>query len=53
VAYEFDRNETFDQDLWRKTCELGFVGVYIDEKYGGAGYGFFGALPDYGGILIG
>jgi alkylation response protein AidB-like acyl-CoA dehydrogenase len=40
VAYEFDRNETFDQDLWRKACELGFVGVYIDEKYGGAGYGF-------------
>lgn len=39
VAYEFDRNETFDLNLWRKACELGFVGVYIDEKYGGAGYG--------------
>jgi acyl-CoA dehydrogenase len=32
VAYEFDRNETFDQDLWRKACELGFVGVSKDEK---------------------
>ena len=40
MSYEFDCNETFDQDLWRKACELGFVGVYIDEKYGGAGYGF-------------
>jgi alkylation response protein AidB-like acyl-CoA dehydrogenase len=39
VAYEFDRNETFDLNLWRKACELGFVGVYIDEKYGGVGYG--------------
>jgi alkylation response protein AidB-like acyl-CoA dehydrogenase len=39
VAYEFDRDETFDLNLWRKACELGFVGVYIDEKYGGAGYG--------------
>jgi alkylation response protein AidB-like acyl-CoA dehydrogenase len=40
VAQEFDRNETFDLNLWRKACELGFVGVYISEKYGGGGYGF-------------
>ena len=39
-AQEFDRNETFDLDLWRKACELGFVGVFIDEAYDGAGYGF-------------
>ena len=40
-AREFDRNETFDLSIWRKACELGFVGVFIDEKYGGAGLGFF------------
>lgn len=40
-AQEFDREETFDLNLWKKACELGFVGVFIDEKYGGAGYGFF------------
>jgi len=40
-ALEFDRGETFDLDLWRKACEFGFVGVFIDEKYGGAGMGFF------------
>ncbi len=40
-AQEFDRNESFDQDLWKKACELGFVGVFIDEEYEGAGYGFF------------
>jgi alkylation response protein AidB-like acyl-CoA dehydrogenase len=40
-AREFDRNETFDLNIWRKACELGFVGVFIDEKYGGAGLGFF------------
>jgi alkylation response protein AidB-like acyl-CoA dehydrogenase len=39
-ALEFDRNESFDLGLWKKACELGFVGVFIDEKYGGAGYGF-------------
>ena len=40
-AQEFDRTETFDLDIWRKACELGFVGVFIDEAYEGAGLGFF------------
>jgi len=39
-AAEFDREETFDLSLWKKACDLGFVGVFIDEKYGGAGMGF-------------
>jgi acyl-CoA dehydrogenase len=42
-AQEFDRNESFDLDIWRKACELGFVGVFIDEAYGGAGLGFLEA----------
>lgn len=40
-AREFDQEETFDQDLWRQACELGFVGVFLPEEYGGGGYGFF------------
>ena len=40
-AEEFDREEKFDFEIWKKACELGFVGVFIDEKYGGAGMGFF------------
>jgi acyl-CoA dehydrogenase len=40
-AQEFDRDESFDLDIWRKACELGFVGVFIDEAYEGAGLGFF------------
>ena len=39
-ALEFDREETFDLNLWRQACELGFIGVFIEEEYGGAGYGF-------------
>jgi len=39
-ALEFDREETFDLNIWKKACDLGFVGVFIDEAYGGAGYGF-------------
>lgn len=40
VAEECDLNETFPRELWKKACELGFVGVFIDEAYGGAGLGF-------------
>ncbi|MBN1105830.1 MAG: acyl-CoA/acyl-ACP dehydrogenase [Deltaproteobacteria bacterium] len=40
-AQEFDRNETFDPAIRKKACDLGFVGVFIDEAYGGAGLGFF------------
>jgi alkylation response protein AidB-like acyl-CoA dehydrogenase len=41
VAEECDLNETFPMALWKKACELGFVGVFIDEAYGGPGLGFF------------
>jgi alkylation response protein AidB-like acyl-CoA dehydrogenase len=40
-AQDCDRNEEFPRDLWKKACELGFVGVFIPEAYGGAGLGFF------------
>jgi alkylation response protein AidB-like acyl-CoA dehydrogenase len=38
-AQELDRNETFDEVIFKKAAELGFVGIFIDEKYGGAGLG--------------
>jgi alkylation response protein AidB-like acyl-CoA dehydrogenase len=40
LAQECDRNEEFPRDLWMKACDLGFVGVFIKEAYGGAGLGF-------------
>lgn len=40
VAEECDLNETFPKELWKKACDLGFVGVFIDEAYGGPGLGF-------------
>ena len=41
VAEECDLNETFPKDLWKKACDLGFIGTFIDEAYGGRGLGFF------------
>lgn len=38
-ARECDRKEEFPLALWEKACELGFVGVFIDPKYDGAGLG--------------
>jgi alkylation response protein AidB-like acyl-CoA dehydrogenase len=40
IAQECDRKEEFPRHLWKKACQLGFVGVYIGEEYGGAGLGF-------------
>lgn len=41
VALDFDREEHFNLKIWKKACKLGFVGVFIEEKYDGAEYGFF------------
>ena len=38
-AENCDLNETFPIELWKKACELGFIGVFIEEEYGGAGLG--------------
>ena len=38
-AQEFDREETFDFDIWKRACDLGFLGMYIDEAYGGSKMG--------------
>ena len=40
VAEECDLNETFPRALWKKACDLGFIGVFIDGVYGGPGLGF-------------
>jgi len=41
VAKEYDQREEFPHELWRKACELGFVGVFLNEENGGAGLGLF------------
>lgn len=40
IARDCDINEEFPLSLLRKAGELGFVGVFIGEEYGGAGLGF-------------
>ena len=38
-AEEFDRTETFDETLYKRAADLGFVGTFIKEEYGGPGMG--------------
>lgn len=37
---ECDRKEKFPEDVWKKACELGFIGAHIHEEYGGGGIGY-------------
>ena len=53
VAAEYDAREEFPRKLWRKACELGFVGSFIKEEYGGPGLGFYGECDHHGGVLEG
>jgi len=40
VARDYDLNETIPIEILDKARELGFVGLFIPEEYGGPGFGF-------------
>ncbi len=40
VARELDATSRFDDRLWEKAAELGFLGVFLPEKYEGLGLGY-------------
>ncbi len=40
VAKEYDREERYPTEIWKKACENGLIGSFIPEEYGGAGVGF-------------
>ncbi|MCU0595870.1 MAG: acyl-CoA/acyl-ACP dehydrogenase [Desulfobacterota bacterium] len=40
VARELDSQERFDDRIWKKAAELGFLAVFVEEKYGGLGLGY-------------
>ncbi len=38
---QWDSEEYFPVDVMKKMGELGLLGIYIPEKYGGSGFGYF------------
>lgn len=41
LAMELEREHAFPSSIWKKACELGFVGIHFPEEYGGQGLGIF------------
>ena len=39
AVLEYDRNQEFPSTIWKKACELGFVGMHLPEEHGGQGLG--------------
>lgn len=40
IARVLDEKEEFNEYLWKKAAELGFIAVFVEEKYGGQGLGY-------------
>jgi alkylation response protein AidB-like acyl-CoA dehydrogenase len=41
TALEHERDHRFPELIWKKACELGFLGLHFPERYGGQDYGIF------------
>jgi alkylation response protein AidB-like acyl-CoA dehydrogenase len=39
LALELERDHAFPRAIWKKACELGFIGLHFPEAYGGQGLG--------------
>ncbi len=39
AVLEYDQNQEFPSTIWKKACELGFVGMHLPEEHGGQGLG--------------
>lgn len=39
TALQHEKDHTFPRDIWKKACDLGFIGIHYPEAYGGQEYG--------------
>jgi len=39
LALELEKEHAFPKAIWKKACELGFMGIHFPEEYGGQGLG--------------
>jgi len=52
-AAEWDEKKHFPKDVFRKTAELGFSGIYVSEQSGGCGLGRLEASLIFEGLATG
>ena len=53
VAWEYDKDGTWPQDVFEKAHEVGLMNTHVPEEYGGAGLVLPRRLPHRGGALLG
>ncbi|MCK4236604.1 MAG: acyl-CoA dehydrogenase family protein [Candidatus Krumholzibacteria bacterium] len=41
VALQHEEEHSFPRSIWKKACELGFIGIHFPEEFGGQGHGVF------------
>jgi acyl-CoA dehydrogenase len=41
LALELDQTGQFPESIWKKACQLGFIGIHYPEEFGGQGLGLF------------
>ena len=41
LALELDQKGQFPESIWKKACQLGFIGIHYPEEFGGQGLGLF------------
>lgn len=41
IAADIDKNDKMPYELWKKMGYMGFLGMTVEEEYGGAGLGYF------------
>jgi alkylation response protein AidB-like acyl-CoA dehydrogenase len=44
LALELDRTGQFPESIWKRACQLGFIGIHYPEEFGGQGLGLFESL---------
>lgn len=52
-AAEWDEKKHFPMDVYKRAADLGFAGIYVDEKYGGCGLGRLEASLIFEGLSTG
>jgi isovaleryl-CoA dehydrogenase len=41
LAEQIDKEDKFPQHMWKKMGDMGFLGITVEEEFGGAGLGYF------------
>ena len=53
VAWEYDKDGTWPEDVLRKAWEVGLMNTHVPEEYGGPGALLSGRMHHRGGALLG